>query len=425
MENEKKEKKELSPQEIQRRKKMIVFPLMFLAFAGCMWLIFAPSGKDQEHISGFNSEIPLPTNDGIVDDKIKAYEQEQMREKEKQKIRTLADFGFTVNKEEGNTNEFNSYLDEPEQNKNRNNHSGSSSIESSAAIYQDLNKQLGSFYETPVKAEDEQKQLELEWRLQQLEDKLQKDEISNDLVSDQMALLEKSYEMAAKYMNPSYNQEKKEEEPIINPKKNNVSPVKPLADNIVSSLSVPISNEQFLEEMSQPRNFSFITAVGSPDKLGKNIISARTNKEQKIVNGQPVYLELEEPLMINNIVIPANSELTGIARLRGDRLDININAIGYYQNIIDVDIWVYDQDNQRGIYSPTSVEEESLKHALTRTSDNTMSNITFGTDAKEQILIDIARSGIDGVRQYFSKKLGITVVKIPANYKLKLKPNNE
>lgn len=46
-EKEKKPKRELSTKEVQRRRKMIVFPLMFLAFAGCMYLIFAPSGKEK------------------------------------------------------------------------------------------------------------------------------------------------------------------------------------------------------------------------------------------------------------------------------------------------------------------------------------------------------------------------------------------
>lgn len=36
---EEKPKRELTPQQAQQRKKMIVFPLMFLAFAGCMYLI--------------------------------------------------------------------------------------------------------------------------------------------------------------------------------------------------------------------------------------------------------------------------------------------------------------------------------------------------------------------------------------------------
>ena len=66
---EKKPKRELSPKEVQQRKKMIVFPLMFLAFAGCMYLIFAPSGKDKtdvESVGGFNADLPLPAEDGII-----------------------------------------------------------------------------------------------------------------------------------------------------------------------------------------------------------------------------------------------------------------------------------------------------------------------------------------------------------------------
>ncbi len=75
---EKKPKRELSPKEVQQRKKMIVFPLMFLAFAGCMYLIFAPSGKDKtnvESVGGFNADLPLPAEDGIIADKQTAYEQ--------------------------------------------------------------------------------------------------------------------------------------------------------------------------------------------------------------------------------------------------------------------------------------------------------------------------------------------------------------
>ena len=60
-EKEKKPKKELTPQQVQQRRKMIVFPLMFLAFAGCMYLIFAPADKEDvnvESVGGFNADIP-------------------------------------------------------------------------------------------------------------------------------------------------------------------------------------------------------------------------------------------------------------------------------------------------------------------------------------------------------------------------------
>ena len=83
----KKPKRELSPKEVQQRKKMIVFPLMFLAFAGCMYLIFAPSGKgkaDVESVGGFNADLPLPAEDGIIADKQTAYEQAVVNRKETQ-----------------------------------------------------------------------------------------------------------------------------------------------------------------------------------------------------------------------------------------------------------------------------------------------------------------------------------------------------
>ena len=85
---EKKPKRELSPKEVQQRKKMIVFPLMFLAFAGCMYLIFAPSGKDKtdvESVGGFNADLPLPAEDGIIADKQTAYEQAVVSRKLKRK----------------------------------------------------------------------------------------------------------------------------------------------------------------------------------------------------------------------------------------------------------------------------------------------------------------------------------------------------
>ena len=67
-----KEKKELTPQQIQQRKKMLVYPLMGLVFLGSMCLIFAPSDKDEakvESVGGFNADIPQPKGDGIISDK--------------------------------------------------------------------------------------------------------------------------------------------------------------------------------------------------------------------------------------------------------------------------------------------------------------------------------------------------------------------
>ena len=81
-----KEKKPFSPQQLQKRKKMVIFPLFFLLFAVSMWLIFAPSG-DKMEVTGdvFNTNLPTPKKSGIIADKQDAYRQEAMREKEQEK----------------------------------------------------------------------------------------------------------------------------------------------------------------------------------------------------------------------------------------------------------------------------------------------------------------------------------------------------
>lgn len=76
---------ELTEEERQRRKKFIIYPLMFLLFAGSMWLIFAPSEKEGEkQAKGFNTEVPDPQASELIGDKKKAYEKEMMEQKEQE-----------------------------------------------------------------------------------------------------------------------------------------------------------------------------------------------------------------------------------------------------------------------------------------------------------------------------------------------------
>lgn len=167
-EKEKKTKRELTPRQVQQRRKMIVFPLMFLAFAGCMYLIFAPSGKEDvnmESVGGFNADIPLPVEDGIIADKQKAYEQAMMNRKQQDKIQSLQDFGFTGDDE---TEEPQTGIDlMPEEDAQPQRGGGASS---SANAYRDINRQLSTFYETP--ALDEEKE-DLKRQVAELTDRLQ------------------------------------------------------------------------------------------------------------------------------------------------------------------------------------------------------------------------------------------------------------
>ena len=198
-------KKELTPRQIQMRKKMVVFPLFFLAFAGCMWLIFSPGEKEREEPSaGFNTELPTPESEGILSDKRDAYVQEEMRRREQEKMRSLQDFAFSLGEENG---EDLTLIDDAPAEKPKNavidfgagaSNNTRSSIQSSAAAYRDMNRQLGSFYETPK--EDKEKE-ELKRQVEELTARLDAKENGAGSMDEQVALMEKSYELAAKYMN--------------------------------------------------------------------------------------------------------------------------------------------------------------------------------------------------------------------------------
>lgn len=103
--NETKEKRPLTEEQRQRRKKMLVYPLMVLTFLGCMWLIFAPSQKDggkERQGLGFNTDMPLPENSGIIGDKAKAYEQQQLENRKKERRGMVGDLSaFWDDKTEG------------------------------------------------------------------------------------------------------------------------------------------------------------------------------------------------------------------------------------------------------------------------------------------------------------------------------------
>ena len=315
-EKEKMPKRELTPQQIQQRRKMIVFPLMFLVFAGCMYLIFAPSDKEDvnvESVGGFNADIPLPAEDGIIADKQKAYEQAMMNRKQQDKIQSLQDFGFTGDNEMEEPQAEIELM--PEEDAQSRRGGGASS---SANAYRDINRQLSTFYETP--AVDEEKE-DLKRQVAELTDRLQQQQNATPTTDDQMALLEKSYELAARYMNDGRQVAQVPVTGGIERKPNAVA-VQAIRETTVSGLQQPMSDSDFIRAYSQPRNYGFNTAVGTGYAMGKNTVAACIHQDQTLTDGQAVKLRLLEPMQAGNIVVPKNTLVAGTAKVQGERLDI-------------------------------------------------------------------------------------------------------
>lgn len=176
--------------------------------------------------------------------------------------------------------------------------------------------------------------------------------------AEQVALLEKSYELAARYMpNPDNSNIKHEdEEKPDNGRKAKAEPVGRVSVPVVSSLAQPVSDSVMLARLSEPRNFGFNTAVGGTSSHGRNTISVCVHGDQTVISGQSVRLRLLEPMRVGRHELPRNSLITGDCRIQGERMDITISQVEYSGNIIPVELAVYDNDGQPGIFIPGSME---------------------------------------------------------------------
>lgn len=426
---EKKAARELTPKQMQQRKKLLVYPLMGLLFLGSMWLIFAPSDKKDEGgetVGAFNADIPLPENDGIIGDKRKAYEQAQVEKKQADKVRSLQDFAFAA---DNGTDEVEMELpdSEPEREPFRD-YSGSSrgkGVNSSAVAYRDINRQLGTFYETPKV--DEEKE-ELKRQVEELTARLDAQQGQAGGIDEQVALMEKSYELAAKYM--GQNGQAGQSGAIVqvpvtgqNTGQGTGKPavaVQAARQQTVSGLQQPMSDAEFMRAYSQPRNYGFNTAVGSGYAMGKNTIRACIHQDQTIMDGQTVKLRLLEPLQAGNLVIPQNTLVSGTGKVQGERLDIVVSSIEYRGNLLPVELAVYDSDGIKGLSVPSSLEQEAAKEALANIGGGLGTSISFAQSAGQQIAMDLTRGVMQGGSQYLAKKFRTVKVHLKAGYELML-----
>lgn len=419
---EKKTAKPLTPKQLQQRKKLMVYPLMGLLFLGSMWLIFAPSEErevNRDTVGAFNADIPLPENDGIIGDKRKAYEQAQAERRQAEKVRSLEDFAFS---EESDADGVEMELpdSEPEREPFRD-YSGNGGSRSSVAAYRDINRKLGSFYEEP-KVDGEKE--ELKRQVEELTAKLEERERQAGGIDDQVALMEKSYELAAKYMGQNGQDGATVQTPATVQNGNGLGQpavaVQAARERTVSGLQQPLSDAEFMRRYSQPRNYGFNTAVGSGYALGKNTIAACIHQDQTVMDGQQVKLRLLEPLQAGNLIIPRNTVVSGTGKVQGERLDITVSSVQYQGNILPVELAVYDNEGMKGLCIETSLEREAAKEAMANIGGGLGTSISFARSAGQQVAMDITRGLMQGGSQYLAKKFRTVKVHLKAGDPLML-----
>ena len=428
---ETKEKRLLTEEQRLLRRKMLVFPLMGLTFLGCMWLIFAPSQEDREKErqgQGFNTDMPQPEDSKIIGDKAKAYEQQLLEKRQKQRRGMVGDLSSFWDDTDVKPDAADAPEDcrltpaeTPRKETDSRQHAG---IRSSAAANKRLNTSLGTFYEPPK--EDAEKK-ELRQRIDELERMVMEQEKQPARMEEQVALLEKSYELAAKYQNGGSNagQTARTDGTEMTgsnagKKEMKAEPVSGVRPSTVSALPQPLTDSAFIADYGGERNYRFHTVIGSTEAPGKNTIAACVQGDQTVTDGQTVRLRLLEPMRVSGRTIPRNTTLVGTARLQGERLEIGIGSLEYQGNIIPVELAVYDSDGQAGIFVPGSMETDAAKEIGANMGSSLGSSINISTDAGAQLASDLGKGVIQGVSQYISKRMRTVRVHLKSGYRVLL-----
>ena len=415
-------------------KKWLVYSGMVLLCLVSFYFIFKPSKEQvlaEQQMAGFNAELPDPRGAGIEADKITAYELEDMRIKQEQKMRTLEDFtALTADDEKEEVVEI---PEEPRYTGGGSSYrsSGSSrsnSFSTSTSAYNDINATLGSFYEQP--REDPEKEA-LKAELEELKQSMAQQQNSQPTYADQVALLEKSYELAAKYMpggTATTSESKAEEvETTTRSGKSKAVPVGQVSKPVVSALAQPVSDSMMIARMAQSVGGGFNTAVGAaPMQNTRNTIKACVHGNQTITSGQSVRLRLLEDMRVGKYVLPRNTLITGEGSIKGERLDIEILQVEYNGTIIPVELTVHDNDGQAGIFIPGSMEASAAKEMAANLGQNLGTSISItNQSAGDQLLSEVGRGAIQGVSQYISKKMREEKVHLKSGYTLMLYQNNQ
>ena len=199
-------------------------------------------------------------------------------------------------------------------------------------------------------------------------------------------------------------------------------PVQQVRQNVVSLLATPENDQKNAEQDRKPNNAEFLTVAESEAVTGKNSIRACISQTVTLTNGKELQLRLMEPIQVGDLLIPANTPITGPCRIGGERMNVTITSIQYDGNIIPVQLQVYATDGQPGISVPGNDEIKAAKEVASTLASSTGSSIMISDNASSQLAADLGKGLIQGASQFVSKKMSTVRVTIKAGYQVLLLP---
>lgn len=398
----------------EQLRKGLVFGGLGLLCALSLWFIFAPSDKDKAaEQEGLNKDIPEATVHQLTDNKLKSYE---LSDKSASESETQAEIG-----------RLSDYFAEEPASLDVQGQASSTKIEGSLQRYEENKRLLSSFYAPDPNAEERDA---LRAENEDLREALRKKESEEDDEEEkQLRLMERSYQMASKYLPkggefPTKAFLRAEERTIVEPEGES-TPQEPrmelLAEpkHLISSLAQPMADSTFMQEYgSKERHLGFHSALAQPSSVQRNTLPVVVDHTTALREGDYVALRLLEPARIGELRIPRQSLLIAQAKLGGNRLQLLVKSMEIGGRIIPVKLSAYDLDGQEGIYIPGAEQVSALKEVGANIGGSVGTSFTFASSAKDQIISEAARGVMQGASQLLQKKLRMLQVTLKGGYRL-------
>ncbi|MGV2449040.1 MAG: conjugative transposon protein TraM [Chryseobacterium cucumeris] len=396
----------------EKFKKPIIYFLMFIACMISLYLIFKPKDdKTTNQEVGLNAEVPQAADDKLQADKQKAYELELLEQKNEEKRNAMTSLSDYWSESNG-SNQLTALSPESHNNMNADQNALNS--------YRNAQQTLSSFY-----SKDDHEVTQLKREINRLKNKIShKDAVPSTVgINDQLELMEKSYQMAAKYLPVPKQEEpepKKTSEAKPEENKVKITAVQLQKRNVVSSLYREPSDSTFSASISHNRFVGLQNEQENTVPQNNNSIHAVIHETMTLVNESMVPLRLTQGLLLGKTTIPSGTVLKAAGKFQGGRLLLAISSIEYKGTITPVEINIHDNDGQLGLYIPYSSEQTAIKDIASNMSQNSGTNIMMTQSAGQQVAADLTRGLVQGVSGYFQKKVRQPKVTVKAGHQVLL-----
>ena len=393
----------------EQLQRTLVFLGLGLLFTLSIWFIFRPSADEQSAAEqGLNKDVPQASPDELPTSKLKAYElgrDEEAEGRKSQLLGTLADY----------FNREGEAKAEPEPSEEV-----PAAIGRSIDKYEETTRELESFYDLPAVEDDDVKRELNALRAELGALKEEKAQANGEV--DQLELLEKSYQMAAKYL-PSGNTPTSPtpERSTIKPPDSELpaAELSPERETVVSSLDQPISDSAFIAEYGyKERNMGFCSVGKKASFIARNTLSVVVDRTTTIRQGDFLRLRLAESARIEGMTLPPNTVLIAQSTIDGNRMKLHVTSVEHAGRILAVKLSAFDLDGQEGLAIPGSEEVSALKEVGAGVGGTIGTSFTFASSAKDQLIAEAARGVMQGASQLLQKKLRTVKVTVKSGHQL-------